>query len=487
MSQTITEDVSRDDALRGGEMPRGDGDVRHIETRGLAPIPIDRRYGTLPRIFTLWFAPNLIMSALFTGVVVGSSGLGFWWGLLALVIGLGIGNAPAAYLAGWGPKTGVAQIPLARLSFGKGVIAPGVLTWLTTVLYDALNTVFGGEAVHLLIHVPFWVGIVLIIVPQLLLGVVGYEAIHQYERWMSFVLGAMFLVLTIRVIDVGTWGGGSTLHGGHMVGTFFAMVALALAYNFTWLVYASDYTRYLPPETSARKVSWTAFAGLFLGSFWVMLLGLAATSIGSNQTSAGVRALMGGGVLGGGALLAIYLGSIAVNSMDDYTGSLALQAVNIKVHRHIVAAFVGVLCLLTALWLHAGGTFANKAEDVILLTAYWMAPFLAIVVIDWVQKRGRLAIDRVTEWHLLTNDWRPLTALIIGFAAMVPFMDTSLYTGPVPKHLDGTDLSWIVGVVAGAVAYLCLQRIRVRTPQDELGNEVVERAAVSPVAAGDKR
>ena len=100
MSQTITEDVSRADALRGGEMPHGDGDVRHIETRGLAPIPIDRRYGTLTRIFTLWFAPNLIMSALFTGVVVGSSGLGFWWGLLALVIGLLIGNAPAAYLAG---------------------------------------------------------------------------------------------------------------------------------------------------------------------------------------------------------------------------------------------------------------------------------------------------------------------------------------------------------------------------------------------------
>jgi nucleobase:cation symporter-1, NCS1 family len=470
MSTTLPE---RADALHGGAMPRGEGDVGSIETRGLAPIPRSHRYGRLWRVFTVWFAPSLNITNFFWGAVVGASGLGFWWGLLAIVLGNIFATAPAAYLARWGPKTGVAQLPFARLQFGKGVVVPGLVTWISLIFFDGLNAVFGGAALNILLGVPFWIGVTIIVVPQILLSLVGYEAIHQFERWMSIVLGVLFIVIAIKLTGVGTWGNGPPPHTRHLVGTFFAMVALVTSVNITWLLYASDYTRYLPPSTDSNKVSALTFAGLTTATLFLMILGLTATSISSDQTSAGVKSLLGGGFLGSLALVAIYLGIVSVNTMNDYTGSLSLQAINVKVWRPVSAIIGGALCFFVALWLNRGGSFAAKATDLVVLSSYWVAPFFAIITIHWLRRRGKYPLRLVTEWRSLATDWRPLAALIIAFALQVPFMNVSgFWVGPVPKALSSVDLTYFVGAIAGGIIYLVLERIG--APREQTSVEGVE-------------
>lgn len=457
MSTTLAEHT---DALHGGAMPRGEGDVSTIETRGLAPIPLSHRYGSLSRVFTVWFAPSLNVTNFFWGAVVGASGLGFWLGLLAIVVGNIFSNAPAAYLARWGPKTGVAQLPFARLQFGKGVVVPGLVTWISLIFFDGLNAVFGGAAVTILLGVPFWIGVMIIVVPQVVLSLVGFEAIHQFERCMSIVLGVMFIVIAIKLTSVGTWGSGPLPHAHHLVGTFFAMVALTTSVNITWLLYASDYTRYLPPSTDSNKVSALTFAGLSGATLFLMILGLTATSISSDQTSAGVKSLLGGGFLGALGLLAIYLGIVAINTMNDYTGSLSLQAMNVKVWRPVSAVIAGALCFFVALWLNQGGSFARRAVDGVILSSYWVAPFFAIITIHWLRQRGKYPLRIVSEWRLLATDWRPLGALIAAFALQVPFMNVAgLWVGPVPKALTSVDLTYFVGGVAGAAIYLMFERV----------------------------
>jgi NCS1 family nucleobase:cation symporter-1 len=457
MSTTLAKPV---DALHGGAMPSGEGDLGTVETRGLAPIPSSRRYGTLSRVFTVWFAPSLNVTNFFWGAVVGASGLGFWWGLLAILLGNLLSSAPAAYLARWGPKTGVAQLPLARLQFGKGVVLPGLVTWISLIFFDGLNAVFGGAALTILLGVPFWIGVTMIVVPQILLSLVGYEAIHQFERWMSVVLGVMFIVIAIKLTSVGTWGIGPSPHAPHLVGTFFAMVALVTSINITWLLYASDYTRYLPPSTDSNKVSYLTFAGLSTATLFLMILGLSATSISTDQTSAGVRSLLGGGALGSLAMIAIYLGIVAVNTMNDYTGSLSLQAMNAKVWRPVSAVIAGVVCFFVALWLNQGGSFAAKAVDLVVLSSYWVAPFFAIITIHWLRRHGNYPLGLLAEWRSLPTDWRPLAALVTGFAVQVPFMNVSgFWVGPVPRALNSVDLTYFVGAIAGAVTYLILERI----------------------------
>ena len=69
-----------------GRTPSRAGDMS-VETHGIAPVPADRRYGTPGRLFTVWFAPQINMTCVFTGAMIGALGLGFWLSMLAMVVG----------------------------------------------------------------------------------------------------------------------------------------------------------------------------------------------------------------------------------------------------------------------------------------------------------------------------------------------------------------------------------------------------------------
>src|SRR6476661_4147269 len=144
-----------------GRTPSGPGDLS-VETHGIAPVPGDRRYGSPRRLFTVWFAPQVNMTGVFTGAIAIVLGLGFWLGLLAMVIGTVLGSLVVGYLSTWGPRTGAAQLPNSRMAFGSTVVLPAVLQWLGTIAWDALVGLFGGEALSVLLGVPFWLGVLIV-------------------------------------------------------------------------------------------------------------------------------------------------------------------------------------------------------------------------------------------------------------------------------------------------------------------------------------
>src|SRR3954471_20939208 len=78
-----------------GRTPKGAGDLS-VETHGIAPVPADRRYGSPGRLFTVWFAPQVNMTGVFTGALAITFGLGFWLGPLGMGIGTGPGSPGGA-------------------------------------------------------------------------------------------------------------------------------------------------------------------------------------------------------------------------------------------------------------------------------------------------------------------------------------------------------------------------------------------------------
>jgi NCS1 family nucleobase:cation symporter-1 len=165
--------------------------------------------------------------------------------------------------------------------------------------------------------------------------------------------------------------------------------------------------------------------------------------------------------LGTLVLLTVMFGAITSNAMNDYSASLALQAAGVNLQRNWSAALGTVLAFCLILWLHQGETSA-KFQSVLLFSAYWIAPFLAIILIDWHDRKGRTAYEglwRLMELKNLSAGWPALASLIVGFAAMVPFMNTAVIVGPVASALDGADLSFYVGFVVAAVAYLTLRKL----------------------------
>jgi NCS1 family nucleobase:cation symporter-1 len=446
-----------------GNMPTREGDFT-VEAHGMEPIPETARYGSVGRVFTVWFTPNLVPAAFFIGTLVTLDflKLGFMTSLLAIVVGNVVGSYFVALLSTMGPKLGLAQMPAARLPFGKSIVLPGLLNWLSTSGWDGVNSVYGAIAITILIPaLPFWLALLIIIAVQALLGIIGYEAIHTFEKWMAIVLGVMFAILTISIVGQGDTSLTDGFDGLDQIGAFIAYVAIVASFVLAWSLYASDYSRYLPANADSRKVFWYTLGGMALASGWLEILGLlVAGKATGGESSDTIFAVLGGNgnIIAMLAMVAIAIGTVAVNAMNDYTGSLSLQAAGLRIPRVYSAAAVAVLGFLFTLYLQYGGDFAGNFINFLLFISYWITPFVGVVLADW-WLRGRKADPwSIVDFAKLPTGTIALLALVVGFVVGIPFQNSSLgyeWGGPfnyvTATYLHGADLAYYVG---GAVAFL---------------------------------
>lgn len=435
-----------------GRMPSRSGDWG-VETHGIAPVPPSNRYGHAARLFTVWFAPQVNMTVLFTGTLAFTLGLGFWLGMLAMAIGTVLGCLVVAYLSTWGPRTGTAQLPNARMAFGAGVWVVAVIQWLSAIAWDGLVGLFGGEALAALLGIPFWLAVLIVLATQGVVGVFGYEVIHRVQVIMTVILTITFAVFTVRLLGGHQVITPPTESGPGLAAAFVMEVTIALSVSISWASYASDYSRYLPVRTPRPAVFGYTFAGLALAYLAVQAIGIAAGAMVADQSAVGVRTVMGGGVLGALALLAIAFGAVASNAMNDYSGSLAMQTIGVRVRRPVSAAVVAVIAFGLIMWLHAGN-LTERFQGVLLFVSYWVPAFVAIVTIDWRRRSaGRYVIDPAAEATARADAIAALVSFALAFAAAVPFMNTSLFVGPVADRLHGADLAYFVNFVVAATLY----------------------------------
>jgi nucleobase:cation symporter-1, NCS1 family len=447
------------EALTRDTMPSGEGDLS-IEGHGIEPIPASARYGSVWRLFTVWFTPNLVPAAFALGALCAILGLGFFTGLLAILVGNVIGGGIVALLSTIGPQVGLGQIPITRLSFGKSIVVPGMINWLSTIAWDAINAFFGAYAIQVLTGnaIPFWLGLLIVIVCQAALSVVGYEAIHTFEKYAAIGLAILFAVVTVALLPKANFGfSGSS----ETLGTFVLLTTIVGSFNLGWALYASDYSRYLPASTSSAKVAGYSFLGIAISAVWIELLGLAvfgAVTNGDADPVHQIDALLGGGLISAVAMIAIFFGTVAVNAMNDYSGSLSLLAAGIKVWRPVSALIVGVLSFIATLWLYTQN-FSATFENYLLLITYWIGPWSAIVLVDWqLRKHSAAGADHVSNFSLLPSGRNALIALIVGFVVSIPFMDATLFQGAIAVNLGGADIAYVVGFIVAGAVYWGLER-----------------------------
>jgi NCS1 family nucleobase:cation symporter-1 len=267
------------------------------------------------------------------------------------------------------------------------------------------------------------------------------------------------VVLTIRLLNGHTIVFANTASGADLAGGFVLFSTIALSLAISWASYASDFSRYLPPTTSRPRAFVYTLLGLTLSFGRGEVLGLAAGRSLADQTTAGISALLGGGVLGAIALAVIALTAVSSNAMNDYSGSLALQTVGVRLRRPLSAVVVTVIAFALILWMHSGD-LSSKFEDVLLLVGYWIPPFVGVVVIDWwIRTRVSLRFDVLAEVSRPQPGWPALIAFVAGCAAVVPFMNTTVYTGPVASALHGADIAYYVGLVVSGIVYLLIRKV----------------------------
>jgi len=460
---------------RTGDMPTREGDLS-IEGRGIEPIPESARYGSVNRVFTVWFTPNLVPAAFFIGLLASADFLqvGFLTGLIAIVVGNLLGSSLVGVLAAMGPATGMAQMPLSRLAYGKSIIVPGLLNWISCIGWDGINSVFGAAALSILTGLDFLPSLIIIVLAQAALGIIGHEGIHTFEKWMAIVLGIMFVIVTIAIIGQASSGLARTdgFTGLDQLGAFVLYASIAASFVVAWGLYASDYTRYLAPNTDRSRVFWWTVLGLTLSAGWLEVLGLL---VADQQASTGavdtINGLLSGSFLAPLAMLAIAIGTVAVNAMNDYTGSLSLQAAGVRVPRVVAAIVVAVLGFFFTLYLNSGD-LVGKFEGYLLFIIYWVTPYIGVVLADWWLRGRRANVSRLADYASLPSGIWGLAALVVGFVVSLPFgtspfgdeiaKATGLPINALAPTLHYADIAYVVGFVVSFAFYWVFARSSVQ-------------------------
>ncbi len=440
--------------------PQYGGQVAKVEPFGVQVITTRERHGSPRSQFTLWLGSNLTIADFALGFLPISLGLSWVWSIAAIIIGNILGSAVVAACAAMGPTYGSPQLMIGRYSFGRiGGYLPGLLNYISTIGWFTVNNILGTFGLKVLFPgLAFWQGAVLLVIVQGLIAVYGHNLIHAYERIMSVVLGIVFLVCTIIAI---THASGLTSYHSHLKSPwamFAIMVAAAFSYIGSWGTYASDYSRYLNPSVSRSSVFGYAFFGSVIPAIWLELVGMAVGVLAGKAAANPIVALhqvMGGfGLI---AVIAIILGGTAADALNLYSNSLSAGALDIRLPRPAMAVVASLIGLALSLW--GAGAFEQKFDNFLLLLGYWITPWLAILFVDfYVFKRYRIVEqDRRNQKPV---QWAGLISFIIGIAASVPFMSSTLYPGPIANRLGGADLSFYVGFIVAGVCYWLSGRSR---------------------------
>ncbi|MFD0063778.1 purine-cytosine permease family protein [Streptomyces sp. NPDC056690] len=447
-----------------------------VEQHTIDHVPENERHGRVRDLFTMWFGTNIAPLPLVTGAMgVQVFHQSFWSSVAAILVGQLVGAVFMALHSAQGPQLGVPQMIQSRAQFGSvGALLIVVVAAAMYIGFFASNIILAGKSLHgLAPAVPVDAGIVLGALGSALICWVGYRLIHTLNKIATWVLGAGILVglavVVARGLPDGFFSAGSFTFAGWL-----ATVSLSALWQLAFAPYVSDYSRYLPRTVRTASTFWATYWGSCLGSTLPFLAGtvIGLASPGTDDTVAGFDSAAGG--FGPVVLLLFLFSVINHNALNLYGAVLSLITVCQTFRpawtprqraRGVVSAavLVGALLIATAL----SSDFVSSFVNLVLVLLVVLVPWTAINLIDfYLVHRGRYALgDLFAPDGGCYGRFNPvaLTSYAIGIAVQLPFVATSLYTGPLVAPLGGADLSWLVGLVVTApVYYVWARRVAMR-------------------------
>jgi NCS1 family nucleobase:cation symporter-1 len=452
-----------------------------VEPGGAEFIPLDERHGRPLQLFWTWTSPNMEFATIFVGILaIAAFGLNFWEAVIAILLGSALGGITQGILSARGPTFGVPQMVLSRLGFGYwgNALPAGINAVVAGIGWFAVNSVSGALALNTLTHWPQVFCLLIIVVIQIAVAYLGYNLIHVFERYAFPVLAIIFLIASGVILSKAH---PAATHST-FPGAFLIELGATFGYAVGWNPYAADYTRYFKPDTSKVAIAWWAGFGLFLSCAFLEIVGAAAGTavkdsgvfLGNNPTGAFTGLLPS--ILADFTLLAIALGAVAANALNIYSGAISFTALGFKLplalRRALVALVFGAIGFFLA-WsgLHNAGA---KYNNFLLIIAYWIAPWLAVVFCDQILRR-RQRPDQIE--HLLFDrkysNWAGPVAMAVGAGVSIwLFANQTEYLGLVPKHIGSAgDLTFEVGFVLTAVIYLTWRLVADRSSRAALATE----------------
>ncbi|QXH54912.1 purine-cytosine permease family protein [Pseudomonas maumuensis] len=437
-----------------------------IEKHTIGYVPPQDRHGKVRDLFTLWFGGNIAPLPIVTGALgVQLFHLNLVWGIVAILVGHLLGGVLMALHSAQGPQMGIPQMIQSRAQFGSlGALLVVVIAGVMYIGFFASNIVLAGKSLHGVVEtVPVSVGIVIGALGSGIIGIIGYRFIHVLNRIGTWVLG-IGIVVGFGYIFSHVQSDDFLTRGGFNLAGWLATVSLAALWQIAFAPYVSDYSRYLPADVKVSSTFWTTYLGSALGSSLSFIFGAVAVLAipAGMDTMDAVK--LATGTLGPLMLVLFLLSVISHNALNLYGAVLSIitlvqtfayRWIPTAKSRAVLSLLVLAACCVVAVF--ASADFIGHFVDMVLVLLVVLVPWTAINLIDfYVIHKGDYDIDSIFKVDGgIYGRYNPqaLIAYAVGIAVQIPFMNTPLYVGPVSAHINGADLSWLVGLAITSPLY----------------------------------
>ncbi len=439
-----------------------------IEPGGVDVVPLSQRHGRPSRLFWTWASPNLEFATVFVGFIgVAYFGLNFWQAALAVVVGNGLATIVHYVLSRMGPSFGLPQMVLSRLAFGffGNMVPAGVGALIAGLGWFAVNSVSGALALSTLTGWNSRLSLVIIVVVQIAVAFLGFNLIEIFQRFALPVLGVVWVLAAIWIFKSAHFSIAGATGPGGTIGGFTLTTAACFGYAAGWNPYAADYTRYLPPTREAsHRAALFAGAGLFLSTTFLEVVGVAAATTITSSTDNPVASFTGTlpTALANATLLCIALAACSANILNVYSAGLSFMAIGIRLParhgRAYLAAGFGIIGGILSWTALSDG--ATKYQNFLLVVAYWLGPWLGIILADRLLFPARRlgSLNHAFVQDRRYSNWAGVIALLIGVGvSVVLFSNQTEYVGLVVRHHPAFgDITFAVGACLAALVYTAL-------------------------------
>ncbi|RRV49611.1 cytosine permease [Pseudomonas sp. p106] len=437
-----------------------------IEKHTIGYVPPQDRHGKVRDLFTLWFGGNIAPLPIVTGALgVQLFHLNLLWGIIAILVGHLVGGVLMALHSAQGPQMGIPQMIQSRAQFGSlGALLVVVIAGVMYIGFFASNIVLAGKSLHGVVDsVPVPVGIVIGALGSGIIGIIGYRFIHVLNRIGTWVLG-IGIVVGFGYIFTHVQSDDFLTRGGFNLAGWLATVSLAALWQIAFAPYVSDYSRYLPADVKVSSTFWTTYLGSALGSSLSFIFGAVAVLAipAGMDTMDAVK--LATGTLGPIMLVLFLLSVISHNALNLYGAVLSIitliqtfayRWIPTAKSRAVLSLIVLAACCVVAVF--ASADFIGHFVDMVLVLLVVLVPWTAINLIDfYVIHKGDYDIQSIFKVDGgIYGRYNPqaLTAYAVGIVVQIPFMNTPLYVGPISEHINGADLSWLVGLLITSPLY----------------------------------
>ncbi|WP_298838458.1 purine-cytosine permease family protein [Clostridium sp.] len=434
-----------------------------IETRSIEWVPKEERHGKASSLFSIWFGGNMHITTLITGALCVVLGLNLFWSVVAIIVGNLFGAIFMALHSAQGPVLGIPQMIQSRAQFGViGAIIPLVIVIFMYLGFFSTSSLLAAQTVKGVLPVSTTAAIIVVNIIAFTLTLYGYDLIHKMQSILSWVFLAVYIIVTIKVfsmpVPAEAWN-----PNNFNFATFILAISIVATWQIAYAPYVADYSRYLPEDTSEKAAFWYTYAGSVLGTVWMMILGVVLVSAVPNfLDAAGPNLAKLFGVFALFLYVIIILGQLSINVYNLYGAFMATVTtvepfLKMKVTSKVRAIFILIIvCAGSIIEITGQGSFISLFKSFILFISYFLIPWTSINLLDfYLLRHGKYSVKDMFDVDGIYGKFNKITliAYIVAVIVEIPFMNSTLYVGPICTALNGADISWLLGLIIPVFLY----------------------------------